>query len=284
MELFVKGLIYQFNKYKVPAELLVIDWNPAPDCKPLCEILPKPVNGDFLCIRYITVPPAIHQQYRFSKVLPLYQMIAKNVGIRRASADYILCTNVDLLFSDPLMQIMSNQQFVKDTFYRANRKDVSSRIYDFQTVENQLSFAKYNVIRTLGKNSAYLNIHTNLPSLFYSCGLAKFLNFVFDIVQGYRNSEQVEIEKLDTVGCGDFTLMHRNAWEAIAGYPELDFYSIHIDTMALIAAKSLGLKQVIFPTEACTYHIEHTNGWETLSAVERLKFIHDKPGRIRHSN
>jgi len=32
----------------------------------------------------------------------LYQMIAKNAGIRRARGEYVLATNIDILFSSEL--------------------------------------------------------------------------------------------------------------------------------------------------------------------------------------
>lgn len=126
--IFIRGLIDQANRYKLPIELVVVEWNP-PQGKPyLHEILPKPVEGDFLSLRYIVVPGEIHQQYRFAHTMPLYQMIAKNVGIRRASADFILCSNVDLLFSNELMELLAAKNLAKNFFYRANRSDIPEQI------------------------------------------------------------------------------------------------------------------------------------------------------------
>ena len=72
--------------------------------------------------------------------------------------------------------------------------------------------------------------------------------------------------------------MHRDAWELIQGYAELDLYSIHIDTLGIVAARALGLKQVVFPADACTYHIDHLTGWSSMGPIEKLKFFEERPG------
>ncbi len=38
-------------------------------------------------------------------------MIAKNVGIRRARGAFILCTNIDILFSDALFRLLADRTF-----------------------------------------------------------------------------------------------------------------------------------------------------------------------------
>ena len=80
------------------------------------------------------------------------------------------------------------------------------------------------------------------------------------------------------MACGDFTMMSKEAWIDLQGYIELDMYSIHIDTLALIGAQSLGYKQFIFPSEACAYHIDHESGWESTGIIERIKFSERRPG------
>lgn len=101
MTLFVKSLIKQTNKFKLASELVFVEWNP-PENRPLLnKILPTPQKGDFLKIKYVIVPNHLHRKYKYSEYIPLYQMIAKNVGIKRSKASLILCTNVDILFLIP---------------------------------------------------------------------------------------------------------------------------------------------------------------------------------------
>jgi hypothetical protein len=279
MRLFINGLIYQCNKFKLPAELIIVDWNP-PAGKPyLSEIMPRPEPGDFLALRYIVVPPEIHDSYRFSKVIPLYQMIAKNVGIRRAAADFILCTNVDLLFSDKLMEILASQTLKKDCFYRTNRCDIPAEIDEQIPFEEQLKLAEKNTMRRLGKDPQHINIHFEFKLLYKFRLLSRLVNFLLGLVKNsFMPPVDLEMINLDTLACGDFTLMHKDAWVDIQGYPEIDLYSIHIDSMALMAARALGYKQVILPVRACTYHIDHLIGWESLSAVDKIRFINERPG------
>jgi hypothetical protein len=48
--------------------------------------------------------------------------------------------------------------------------------------------------------------------------------------------------------------------------------------MGLIAAKACGYDQFIFPPQACIYHIDHSSGWESMTALDKVKFINEKPG------
>jgi len=52
---------------------------------------------------------------------------------------------------------------------------------------------------------------------------------------------------------------------------------LHIDTMVLFSALAKGMEQVIYPREACSYHITHESGWEPGNAVEQLQFYNKRP-------
>ena len=108
-----------------------------------------------------------------------------------------------------------------------------------------------------------------------------------NVLVGFKRSilnrtenEQIEyrIRRLDLKACGDFTLMSKLAWMDIHGYLELDMYSIHIDTLAIYACCALGYEQYIFPPDACCYHIDHKNGWESMTPLEKIKFVEQRPG------
>jgi hypothetical protein len=88
MRLFIKGMIEQTNRFALNIELIIVEWNPPNKDRRLFEILPRPTNGDYLTLKYILVPYKLHKQFRFSEKLPLYQMIAKNVGIRRGECRF----------------------------------------------------------------------------------------------------------------------------------------------------------------------------------------------------
>lgn len=148
--LFVKGLLHQTRRVGLRAELILVEWNPPAQAPRLHAVLPKPGPDDTLAIRCVTVPSEIHHRYRHGDTIPLYQMIAKNVGIRRAKADYVLCTNVDLLFSDQLCEVLAGGSFDPHAFYRANRVDVPDALDANLDVPAQLDFCARNVLRRLG--------------------------------------------------------------------------------------------------------------------------------------
>jgi hypothetical protein len=68
---------------------------------------------------------------------------------------------------------------------------------------------------------------------------------------------------LHTNACGDFTLMAREHWHELCAYPELEMYSLHIDSVLMYAAHFAGLKEVVLPDPMRAYHIEHSagSGW-----------------------
>ena len=155
MRLFVKGLIHQSNKFGLPIELIFVEWNPIPGQPRLFEVLPKPAPEDKLRMRFITVPPELHARYKRAEEIPLFQMIAKNVGIRRAKGQFILASNVDLLFSDALFARMAACDLDPNSFYRANRVDIPDGIDENMSFEAQMAYSKAHVIRVNGWDSRF---------------------------------------------------------------------------------------------------------------------------------
>jgi hypothetical protein len=283
MHLFLRGLLDQTSRHRLPAELVVVEWNPPEDRPRLCEVLPKPAAGDCLTLRYVEVPASVHRRYRQAGEIPLFQMIAKNVGIRRARGLFVLCTNVDLLFSDALLRRLADTPLRDDTYYRANRCDVPDGIDPAWDTREQLAWCERNVTRRLGQDSRYTNLNLELVGVHDKGELKKWLFDRWAAVATRRWArEKRSLYRLDTFACGDFTLMSREAWTAIGGYVELDLYSLYVDFLALIAAASLGYRQHVFPRHACTYHIDHTDGWQAMSPVEKLRFLERRPAIDYH--
>ncbi len=279
MTIFIKGLIHQTRKHNLNTELVFVEWNPPGDQPLLSEVLPKPAKGDKLTVRYIIVPNEIHRRYKRGTEIPLFQMIAKNIGIRRAQSDWILCSNVDLLFSDPLMMKLKAGGFNQKSYYRAQRCDVPNKILADWSTEAALEFSKKNVINRLGKDTRFVYIGDwphSLPRNNFYLWLMDRLNY-FRLKYLYH-SAQFRLRPLDAVACGDFTMFHHSGWHEIKGYLELDLYSLHIDTFALMMALTLDYKQVVFAPSACTYHIEHNTGWESMNPIEKIKFWEKRPG------
>lgn len=277
MLIFYKGLIHQCNKFKLHCELIMVDWNSPDQSELLDKVLPPVDENDYLSVRYVIVPPEVHTTFRFSENLGLYQMIAKNVGIRRAKAEFVLCTNIDLLFSDALFEELAKRNLTTGKYYRANRCDVPATIDEKASVEDQLKFCEANIIKRLGKKAEYAVLHDETGPLFKSPIFYPLLRFLSWLKPKITAADKVKFQSIDSNACGDFALMSKADWEKIDGYLELEMYSLHIDTMALCAAVAQGIEQVIYSSEMCSYHIAHDGGWEPGNAVEQLQFYNKRP-------
>ncbi len=268
--LFVKGLIKHSNNYKLNIELIIVEWNPPADKPLLKEVLPLPHPDDFLSLRFIIVPSKIHQSIPSKADLPLHQMIAKNVGIRRAKAPFVLCTNNDLLFSNELFKYFNKNNLKENVFYRAIRCDVPQEVNYNLTVDDQLIFFKNNIINRKGKHHHFPEVieidslvNKFPPASWLLCRLSR-------IRQRFLPAPKDIFISLDTEACGDFTLMSKRDWLDIGGYFENGAYPAHVDMLALISARLKGKKQIILPPECCSFHITHEDGWDLEDPVRNL--------------
>jgi hypothetical protein len=283
MRLFVRGLLEQTRKHGLAAELIIVEWNPPPDKPLLHEVLPQPGVDDVLTIRYIQVPPQVHNRYKLSGQIPLYQMIAKNVGIRRAKAPFILCTNVDLLFSDALIGFLARQELDPAKLYRANRVDVPADLDESLPLDRQLEWCARNILRVNGRRAGLLNIDGYSWLMKQSRLYCRLLNWLSETKRrATLPPETIRYLQADLEACGDFTLLHTDAWHRMEGYVELDLYSINIDTMGVFTALALGYEQVVLPPDHCTYHIDHEAGWSSMDDVEKVRFLATRPGLNGH--
>ena len=147
MQLFVDNLDAQCEQHGLDAELVIVEWNPPHDRPPLAEAIAWPSSGR--CpVRVIVVPPELHALHEHAELLPLFQMIAKNVGIRRAAGRFVLATNVDVLFSKGLIEAIAERRLDPSCFYRADRHDVSDDVPTLATPAEQLRACAERVIRT----------------------------------------------------------------------------------------------------------------------------------------
>jgi FkbM family methyltransferase len=67
-------------------------------------------------------------------------------------------------------------------------------------------------------------------------------------------------EFLHTNGCGDFTLIAREHWFNLRGYPEFDVFSMNVDSVFCFAAHYGGAREEVLAGPMRIYHIEHGSG------------------------
>ncbi|MFA4909460.1 MAG: hypothetical protein WC649_00210, partial [Desulfobacteria bacterium] len=259
MQIFISVFFAQAERHKLKAELIVVEWNPPTDRPPLFEALKWPEKNEFCTVRFIEVPPEIHNRFKYAHKLPLYQMFAKNVGIRRARGEFVLSTCADLLFSDELLRFLAKGNLRSDCLYRIDRCDVPEDVPLEASIDEQLDYCQKNIIRVNSRGGTY---HLLTGRYFASYG-------------------QLDIAStnLHFNACGDFTLMSKNNWHKLRGYPEFDMYSPHLDSLMLLITYHAGIRQEILRDPVRLYHVEHHGAWiaEKASKLEKEKKSEDIP-------
>jgi hypothetical protein len=301
---FVNGLVAQAEKFQFPIELVLVDWNPPEDRPNLYEALKWPEKSDYFSYRVVEVPKNVHDTFDHADKLPLFQYIAKNVGIRRAQGDFILSTNIDILFSDEITAFMK-ERLVSGTLYRVDRYDIEDKIQDEWSFDEILAYAKNHVIRvnsisgTVPYEEFKGNYHNqiqaflrlfcftlmlpykilrrivkifkkNIPYRKDFLTTKKNLGFLWQefIDKAYKPIKyfiylmKIALGKgLHTNACGDFTLLSKEDWFKLHGYPEWPQYSWHIDSVLVYQCYHDGIRMNNLPTTHAIYHIEHGSGW-----------------------
>jgi hypothetical protein len=221
----------------------------------------------------ITVPATLHCRLKYSDKLPFFQMIAKNVGIRRARGQFILATNIDIVFSDELIQFISRQDLNPKKQYRVDRYDIQNGLSAEFTLDETLDYAWSHLIRTHRRYRP-----TKLLEHLYGneylkkiCipdpGFPKITEGVA-VVQDHdvwqlRPARSLNMSHLHTNACGDFTLLSREGWHAIKGYPEFEAFSFNVDSIGMLSAHYAGYEEVSLLPPCVCFHIEHGvgSGW-----------------------
>lgn len=257
MQLFVNGLLEQCQRYQLNAELLLVEWNPPLDKPRLAQALFWPVDSVPCRVRIIEVPSEIHQRFKYADRLPLFQMIAKNVGIRRARGWFILTTNIDILFSGDLMHFMASRRLKKGHMYRVDRYDVSADIPLDLPIETKLEYCQQHVIR-INDREGTRNVHSGSYHAVYPA--RTWRSWLHEVVQDWGLRPTTTWSRLHTNACGDFTLMAREHWFALHGYPEFEMYSLHLDSLLCHAAHHGGARERVLRDPMRIYHIEHATG------------------------
>ena len=155
MQVFVTGWIAQARRHRIPSELIIVEWNPPPDRPRLNDVLQWPPDFGPCEVRFIEVPPELHARYPHAGALPLYQMIGKNVGIRRARGQFVLATNIDILFSDELAEYLAARRLEPGRMYRMDRHDAMSDVPVHAPVEEQLTWCGTHLIRVNRREGSF---------------------------------------------------------------------------------------------------------------------------------
>jgi hypothetical protein len=109
----------------IPHRFTLVEWNTPAGRPPLAGLLRERLPWWDQC--YI-VSPAWHEKLSENPRLVFMEFFAKNVGIRRSPADWILTTNSDIFLSREVVAAIASGTLEKGTLYRAMRTDIDRTI------------------------------------------------------------------------------------------------------------------------------------------------------------
>jgi len=214
-------------------EVILIDWN-SPNNRPLLWDIDKNIKfrGN---LKHIVITPEVASM--LTNEDPHAQVccetLGRNIGIRRATGDYIISTNIDVIAPrrDQLEKTINND-LNTNTFYTISRRHIEWKdIEGFHGGER-----KYDDWEELRNHLI-------------------------------ENSEERKYEEKVVDGddysivncCGDFQLAHRDIWSEIRGFEEELIYVLYSDTNVQKKALKHGfeLKAIYSPA---LFHIYHGKG------------------------
>jgi hypothetical protein len=155
LQTFINHLVAQAARHNVSVELVLVDWNPPAGKPKLAGALRAPAELGPCTLRIIEVSPELHARYNHADNLPLFQMIAKNAGIRRARGRFILATNIDVLFSEEFFEFLRGRALQPGRMYRLDRLDVASEVPVDASVEERLEFCNSHLLRINAREGTF---------------------------------------------------------------------------------------------------------------------------------
>lgn len=252
---------------KIYTEFILVNWNPVEENKSLVEEIDWPKNRNYVRYRVLTVSNDLHKTFinpEIRDTVPLFEFIAKNVGIRRAKGEYLLLINGDILIHPKIFESMNSASLEQGTYYRADRLDYNP--VEELTVENLYEngfviFKKgysYELKKELPKKQQIESlIEKNEQRINWDLWKFKYraiLKYLF-ITIVYDNGGFLA----HCQASGDFMLMKKTHWLEMKGYPEYTSISTHTDSLFTILAKAR-FNEVVF--DVPVFHQAHKRRYE----------------------
>jgi hypothetical protein len=284
MQLFIDGIAEQAARFHLDSELILVDWNP-PTGKPgLADVLRYPDGAGYLTSRVVTVPQSVHARLRHSDALPLFQMIAKNVGIRRARGRMVLSTNVDILFSDALFAWIAARDMDEQALYRVDRADIKVP-FGASEAGHPPWVRALPPLRVSRRDGIYDSAGNRVLPIY--TGLADLARYRWAQIRQPERTREMrpakpvvatsnlsskatrsaeKVWRLVTCrtphlnACGDFTLLSRSNWFLLGGHAEWPMYSWNLDSLLLYQARAHGIREIDLPSRFTVLHMDHAKG------------------------
>jgi hypothetical protein len=273
------------TQFKLPSEFIIVNYNPQPNEKQLFELIKFPI-GEYVSFRIITVPAQFHErmlQSTIRKRLPMYEYVAKNIGIRRAQGEFILSANPDILIDPHIFEFVSQRKLENESYYRADRCNFSKPVSE--TSQFTPLLIRHNVTSVCAKGREFRISYMGSQRaqiLLYKLKSLLFRNYYFFLrknpllakyTRGYVADEYM-CYKLHTNAAGDFLLMHRESWQKLKGHAQETVLPVHVDSLSVAAAQYSGLHEYIFFYPI--YHQEHASRFRAKDDEKDVKKMYAK--------
>ncbi|KAI9488275.1 hypothetical protein BDB00DRAFT_772861 [Zychaea mexicana] len=236
-------LLAEHTREKI--ELLVVEWNPPKDRRRFLDAF-RFRRSEHLTYRIITVPDKIHEALPNRGDAPLHEFEGKNVGIRFARGEFVVCTNQDDIWSHNFHNAIKSRAFKKDIIY-LQRQD------------------RHNIHENLPPTIVNLPAMPDDDMLYMACQLNE------QDWGKYQLPDEAEVtpDNLLRLGdqAGDFTMAHRDTWKKAKGYRESGGVA-WVDIEFIGTARWTFDIPVVYSDKGFTCHQEHKNVWE--AAPERM--------------
>lgn len=209
-------------------EVWLIDWNSPEGKNPLLYDIKENIcfQGN---LNHIVVTPKIARVLtRYDEHAQVFcEVLARNLGLRRATGDWLVSTNIDVICPkrEDLEQFVEDAD--KETFYTISRRGVDR---DFAA---GWGFDQWEELRD--------HLYETVPPREY----------------GEKIADGDDYSLINC--CGDFQIAHKDIWNEIRGFEEDLIYSLYTDTNVQKKAVDHGfdLKAVYEPP---LFHIDHGPG------------------------
>eukprot|EP01064_Diplonema_japonicum_P025184 TRINITY_DN3621_c0_g1_i1.p1 TRINITY_DN3621_c0_g1~~TRINITY_DN3621_c0_g1_i1.p1 ORF type:complete len:989 (+),score=120.85 TRINITY_DN3621_c0_g1_i1:71-3037(+) len=149
----ITNLAAYAERYKLFIEVIIVEWNPEPDRKPLSNVLflPNTTSGKYINVRILTVSEELHKIAVTPPIhMPVQQYIGKNIAVRRARGEFVLCWNADMLLNGAFFERVRLRNFKKGLYYRIDRIDFDKPFPDGFDIGNLEA----------AKEAAWIELHT----------------------------------------------------------------------------------------------------------------------------
>ena len=230
-------------------EVIVVDWNSKD--RTLVEVhndafgFNREMNEHrFSKLKEIVVTPAqIAKQWPHVSHLALVEVLARNIGIRAATGDWILSTNPDCIITKQLPVDKLDRQ----TMYTCPRRDIDTQIF--------LQFDDWNTLIDIVTNTG--RFHPSKPPASPEC-------------PHYGDTWSL------VVCCGDFQFAHKDVWHGIRGFEEhfADKHGCGIDSNVMRKSKDL-FNTAAIENQNLLFHLNHDKNPEVaLPMNDQKEMIH----------